>query len=48
MRNGAFCEFPLFKRVNIIKDKADAGGERDEELGGQDLKKEFKLPEHFI
>ena len=52
MQNGEFSEFPLFTGVKIIKDEkkkgdGDGDGERDEELGGQDLKKEFKLPEQF-
>mmetsp|Transcript_24004 Transcript_24004/g.36882 ORF Transcript_24004/g.36882 Transcript_24004/m.36882 type:complete len:350 (+) Transcript_24004:398-1447(+) len=43
-----FAEFPLVENVRIEIAPEEANQERDDDLGGQDLKKEFKLPKLFF
>jgi len=48
MQKRIFSEFPLVENVKIEIDPEEAAMERNEDLTGQDLKKEFKLPKLFF
>lgn len=48
IQDRTFGSFPLVENVLIYIDPEEENKERDEDLGGQNLKNEYKLPNIFF